>query len=61
MENKIIINVIGQIRGVVEFDCYVFIGNYWDVWVFGVVDVVSGMVVMMELFCGLGEFFKMGW
>lgn len=36
-------------------------GNYWDVWVFGVVDVVSGIFVFMEVLCGLGELLKLGW
>lgn len=48
-------NVIGMIFGKEEFDCWVFMGNYWDVWVFGGVDFLSGLVVMMEVLCGLGK------
>lgn len=59
---KLIINVIGIIIGREEFDCVVLMGNYRDVWVFGGVDFLSGIVVMMEVFKGFGEFLiKIKW
>ena len=61
MENKTITNVIGQIRGAVEPDRYVLIGNHRDAWVFGAADAVSGTAAMMELSRGLGELLKTGW
>lgn len=35
-------------------------GNYRDFWIFGVVDVFSGIVVLMEFFMWLGEMWKKG-
>lgn len=61
MENKLIYNVIGMIFGKEEFDWYVIVGNYWDLWFFGVVDVLSGIMVMNEVVCVLGIFLKKGW
>lgn len=61
MENKTITNVIGQIRGAVEPDRYVLIGNHRDAWVFGAADAVSGTAAMIELSRGLGELLKTGW
>ncbi|XP_071079365.1 N-acetylated-alpha-linked acidic dipeptidase 2-like [Haliotis cracherodii] len=42
-------NVIGIIKGAVEPDRYVMVGNHRDAWVFGAIDPSSGTAVMMEM------------
>jgi Zn-dependent M28 family amino/carboxypeptidase len=42
-------NVIGIIRGSVEPDRYVLLGNHRDAWILGSVDPSSGTAAMMEL------------
>ena len=42
-------NVIGVIKGSVEPDHYVMIGNHRDAWTFGSVDPTSGTVVLLEM------------
>ncbi|XP_048578659.1 glutamate carboxypeptidase 2-like [Nematostella vectensis] len=55
-------NVIGTIRGAVEPDRIVMIGNHRDAWVFGGVDPSSGSAVMMEVARGFGKLMKeTGW
>ncbi|XP_022779944.1 N-acetylated-alpha-linked acidic dipeptidase 2-like [Stylophora pistillata] len=61
LETKTIYNVIGQIRGTVEPDRYVLMGNHRDAWVFGAADPVSGTAVLMELSRGLGKLIGKGW
>lgn len=56
-----IYNVIVMIIGREEFDCYVFLGNYCDVWVFGVVDVLIGIFVLLEISRVLMKLVKQGW
>ncbi|KAI8490332.1 hypothetical protein Bbelb_320700 [Branchiostoma belcheri] len=54
-------NVIGTIRGIVEPDRYVILGNHHDAWVYGSVDASSGTAVMLELGRALGELKAEGW
>ncbi|XP_062588973.1 N-acetylated-alpha-linked acidic dipeptidase 2-like [Saccostrea cucullata] len=42
-------NVIGLIRGEIEPDRYVLLGNHRDAWVFGAIDPSSGTAVMKEV------------
>ncbi|XP_056023072.1 N-acetylated-alpha-linked acidic dipeptidase 2-like [Ostrea edulis] len=42
-------NVFGLIRGKVEPDRYVLLGNHRDAWVFGAIDPSSGTAVMKEV------------
>ncbi|XP_078671117.1 putative N-acetylated-alpha-linked acidic dipeptidase [Branchiostoma floridae x Branchiostoma belcheri] len=54
-------NVIGTIRGAVEPDRYVIVGNHHDAWVYGSVDASSGTAVMLELGRALGKLKAEGW
>nr|XP_034326253.1 N-acetylated-alpha-linked acidic dipeptidase 2 isoform X1 [Crassostrea gigas] len=42
-------NVFGVIRGSIEPDRYVLLGNHLDAWVFGAIDPSSGTAVMKEV------------
>ncbi|XP_066938487.1 putative N-acetylated-alpha-linked acidic dipeptidase isoform X1 [Macrobrachium rosenbergii] len=42
-------NVIGIIKGSVEPDRYVLLGNHYDAWIFGSIDPHSGTAAMLEL------------
>lgn len=61
VEIKFIYNVIGIIYGCEELDRYVLIGSYWDVWFLGVVDFLSGIVVLLEILCVVSKMFWEGW
>uniref|UniRef100_H2YB01 glutamate carboxypeptidase II n=1 Tax=Ciona savignyi TaxID=51511 RepID=H2YB01_CIOSA len=54
-------NVIGYIRGGVEPDRYVLLGNHRDAWVFGAIDPSSGTATLMEIVRGFGAMLKRGW
>uniref|UniRef100_H2Z0Q2 glutamate carboxypeptidase II n=1 Tax=Ciona savignyi TaxID=51511 RepID=H2Z0Q2_CIOSA len=54
-------NVIGYVRGAVEPDRYVLLGNHRDAWVFGAIDPSSGTATLMELVRGFGAMLKRGW
>ncbi|XP_033635312.1 putative N-acetylated-alpha-linked acidic dipeptidase [Asterias rubens] len=54
-------NTIGTIRGSVEPDRYVIIGNHRDAWGYGAVDPSSGTACMMEISRIFGSFVKDGW
>lgn len=62
-ENKFtgIRNVCGKLRGQIEPDRYVLLGNHIDSWVYGSVDATSGTTVMMEIARALAEKYKEGW
>ncbi|XP_066928213.1 glutamate carboxypeptidase 2-like [Clytia hemisphaerica] len=62
-ENKItgIRNVCGFMKGNVEPDRYVMLGNHIDSWVKGAVDATSGTTVMMEIARVIGQKSKTGW
>ncbi len=52
---KTIYNVIGVVKGTVEPDRYVMIGNHRDAWTFGSVDPSSGTAIMMEVSRAFGQ------
>ncbi|GAB6027482.1 hypothetical protein CHUAL_001737 [Chamberlinius hualienensis] len=54
-------NVIGYIKGRLEPDRYVIIGNHRDAWVYGAADPGSGTAVITELTRTFGELLKQGW
>ena len=60
MQRKVVRTVIGYIRGAVEPDRYVIVGNHRDAWTFGGVDPSSGTAVMLELARAIGEVVKGG-
>ncbi|KAL4238468.1 N-acetylated-alpha-linked acidic dipeptidase 2 [Mactra antiquata] len=53
-------NAFGIIKGEVEPDRYVLLGNHRDSWVLGAVDPSSGTATMMELSRVLGDLVKRG-
>ncbi|HWE39727.1 MAG TPA: M28 family metallopeptidase, partial [Isosphaeraceae bacterium] len=54
-------NVVATIKGAVEPDRWVMIGNHRDAWVYGAVDPSSGTASTMEMCRALGEAVKAGW
>jgi len=62
MENRqaTVWNVIGVMRGQVEPDRLVILGNHRDAWTFGAVDPNSGTACLLEIARGLGELRKGG-
>lgn len=54
-------NVIGKLKGEVEPDRWVMIGNHRDAWVYGAVDPNSGTASTLEACRALGEAVKAGW
>lgn len=54
-------NVLGYIRGRIEPDRYVLIGNHRDAWVYGALDPGSGTAVTLELSRIFGELLQEGW
>jgi N-acetylated-alpha-linked acidic dipeptidase len=63
MEYKVrpIWNVIATIKGEVEPDRWVMIGNHRDAWVYGAVDPGSGTAATLEMCRALGAAVKQGW
>lgn len=63
MEYKItpIWNVIATIKGTVEPDRWILIGNHRDAWVYGAVDPSSGTAATLESCRAIGEAVKSGW
>ncbi|XP_060583171.1 N-acetylated-alpha-linked acidic dipeptidase 2-like, partial [Ruditapes philippinarum] len=59
-ERRISYNAFGMIRGEVEPDRYVMLGNHRDSWVLGAIDPSSGTATMMELSRVLGQLVKEG-
>ncbi|KAH9494447.1 Glutamate carboxypeptidase 2, partial [Bulinus truncatus] len=53
-------NVFDIIRGTVEPDRYVLIGNHRDAWIYGAIDPSSGTAVIMELVRVIGSLVKSG-
>lgn len=56
-----ITNVIGVIKGAVEPDRYVLVGNHRDAWGFGAVDASSGTSQMLEVGRAFGKLRQRGW
>jgi len=54
-------NVIAQIKGEVEPDRWVMVGNHRDAWVYGAVDPGSGTATTLEMCRALGSAVKQGW
>ncbi|XP_070565293.1 N-acetylated-alpha-linked acidic dipeptidase 2-like [Ptychodera flava] len=54
-------NVIGSIRGAIEPDKYVIVGNHRDAFVFGALDPSSAMAAMMEMSRAYGKLVRDGW
>lgn len=58
---KPIYNVIGRIRGTVEPDAQIILGNHRDAWNHGAVDPNSGTAAQLETARALGAALKSGW
>lgn len=54
-------NVIGTIKGDIEPDRYVLIGNHRDAWGYGASDPSSGTAQLLETVRVMGEMMKGGW
>ncbi|RXG55764.1 N-acetylated-alpha-linked acidic dipeptidase 2 [Armadillidium vulgare] len=54
-------NVIGIIKGSIEPDRYVLIGNHRDAWGYGAMDPSSGTAQVLEMARVFGTFLKEGW
>ncbi|XP_076040569.1 N-acetylated-alpha-linked acidic dipeptidase 2-like [Oratosquilla oratoria] len=54
-------NVIGTIKGAVEPDRYVLIGNHRDAWGYGASDPSSGTTQILETASVFGKLMKKGW
>ena len=54
-------NVIGYIKGAIEPDRYVMLGNHRDAWGFGAIDPSSGTAEILEVARILGGKLKSGW
>jgi N-acetylated-alpha-linked acidic dipeptidase len=63
MEYKIrpVWNVIATIKGQVEPDRWILIGNHRDAWVYGAVDPSSGTATTLEMCRAIGTAVKGGW
>ncbi|XP_070181932.1 putative N-acetylated-alpha-linked acidic dipeptidase [Littorina saxatilis] len=53
-------NVIAILKGAVEPDRYVLIGNHRDAWVYGSIDPSSATAVMLEVARAMGQLVKQG-
>jgi N-acetylated-alpha-linked acidic dipeptidase len=54
-------NVVATIKGTVEPERWVMIGNHRDAWVYGAVDPNSGTSATLEMCRALGDAVKEGW
>ena len=52
---------MGYIKGAVEPDRYVMLGNHRDAWGYGAVDPSSGTTMLLEVARVLGEKKNAGW
>ncbi|RUS84604.1 hypothetical protein EGW08_007631 [Elysia chlorotica] len=53
-------NVFGIIRGDIEPDRYVLVGNHRDAWIYGAIDPSSGTAVMLEMARVMGDMVRKG-
>ncbi|KAI8504230.1 hypothetical protein Bbelb_182980 [Branchiostoma belcheri] len=60
-ERRDIFNTVGVIKGRVEPDRYVIMGNHRDSWTLGAVDPTSGTAVMVEVTRAFMQMVKRGW
>eukprot|EP01080_Neovahlkampfia_damariscottae_P006578 gene6578-10741_t len=58
---KMIENVFGIIKGSVEEDRMVMIGNHRDAWIYGSVDPHSGTIAMMEVVRSVSKLLQNNW
>ncbi|KAK3754392.1 hypothetical protein QZH41_011181 [Actinostola sp. cb2023] len=61
LKQKDVYNVIGTIRGSVEPDSLVLLGNHRDAWVYGAADASSGTAALMETSRVIGNLVQKGW
>jgi len=63
MEYKLrtIWNVVAKLKGEIEPDRLVMVGNHRDAWTYGAVDPGSGTAATLEMCRALGEAVKKGW
>lgn len=61
LEQREITNVIGSMRGTVEPDRYVLVGNHRDSWAAGALDAAGGMAGMFELVKIFSRLMSSGW
>jgi N-acetylated-alpha-linked acidic dipeptidase len=54
-------NVIGYIKGSIDPDRYVILGNHRDAWGYGAMDPSSGTASLMETVRSFGQLLKKGW
>ncbi|XP_063954933.1 N-acetylated-alpha-linked acidic dipeptidase 2-like [Lytechinus pictus] len=54
-------NTVGFIRGDIEPDRYVIVGNHRDAWALGAVDPTSGTATLMEVSRAFGKLKQEGW
>ena len=54
-------NVIAKIKGTVEPDRWILVGNHRDAWVYGAVDPSSGTAATLETCRAIGAAVKAGW
>ncbi|PAA74314.1 hypothetical protein BOX15_Mlig018580g1 [Macrostomum lignano] len=55
------VNVFAEMKGDLEPDRYVLLGNHRDAWGAGAVDATSGSAVLLEIARMLGQFYSDGW
>ncbi|CAF3577525.1 unnamed protein product [Rotaria sordida] len=60
LERKDTYNVVGIMKGEIEPDRYVVIGNHRDAWSLGSLDPTSGTATLLEITRALGEMYKNG-
>ncbi len=60
-ELRSIWNVIATIKGTVEPDRWILVGNHRDAWVYGAVDPSSGTAATLETCRAIGAAVKAGW
>ena len=58
IETKNISNVVGYIRGSLDEDRYVILGNHYDAWNYGALDPNSGTAVLSEIARAMVETIK---
>jgi N-acetylated-alpha-linked acidic dipeptidase len=58
---KIIENVFGIVKGDVEPDRMVMLGNHRDAWIYGSVDPHSGTIAMIEVMRSVGKLLQNNW
>ena len=61
LEQREVVNVIGSIRGTVEPDRYVLVGNHRDSWTDGALDAAGGAAGMLELVRVFSGLMSSGW